>query len=113
MSTDPRATGGPDVLVLGETLVAFSAELGPMVTARTLTKSIAGAETNVAIGLSRLGIRVAALTRVGADPFGEEIVRTLRAEGVATWVTATADAVVAGAGAGREVADAVLAGRLG
>jgi hypothetical protein len=34
-------------------------------------------------------------------------------EGVATWVTATADAVVAGAAAGREVADAVLAGRLG
>lgn len=34
-------------------------------------------------------------------------------EGVATWVAVTADAVVAGAGEGRAVADAVLAGRLG
>ncbi|RMI02045.1 Fic family protein, partial [Cellulomonas triticagri] len=34
-------------------------------------------------------------------------------EGVAGWVSAVADAVVAGAGEGRVVADAVLAGRLG
>lgn len=34
-------------------------------------------------------------------------------EGVATWVAAAADAVVAGAAEGRAVADAVLAGRLG
>lgn len=34
-------------------------------------------------------------------------------DGVATWVAATADAVVAGAREGRVVADAVLAGRLG
>lgn len=33
-------------------------------------------------------------------------------EGVATWLATTADAVVAGAGEGRAVADAVLAGRL-
>lgn len=86
MSTAPdgSALNGPDVLTMGETLVALSAELGPMVTARTLTKSVAGAESNVAIGLARLGVRVAALTRVGDDPFGAEIVRTLRAEGVDT-----------------------------
>jgi len=34
-------------------------------------------------------------------------------DGVATWVVACADAVVAGAAEGRRVADAVLAGRLG
>ena len=87
MSTDLGSAdrrGGPDVLTIGETLVALSAELGPMVTARTLTKSIAGAESNVAIGLARLGVHVAALTRVGDDPFGAEIVRTLRAEGIDT-----------------------------
>lgn len=75
---------GPDVLTLGETLIAFQAESGAMVTARTMTKSVAGAETNVAIGLSRLGLRVAAVTRVGDDPFGAEVVRTLRAEAVDT-----------------------------
>jgi len=84
VSTDLIGPDGPDVVTIGETLVALSAELGPMVTARTLTKSIAGSETNVAIGLTRLGLRVAALTRVGEDPFGTEIVRTLRAEGVDT-----------------------------
>lgn len=92
MSTAPVVTTGPDVLVIGETLVALSAELGPMVTARTLTKSIAGAESNVAIGLARLGVRVAALTRVGDDPFGAEVLRTLRAEGVDT-SAATVDPV--------------------
>ncbi len=69
-------------MTLGETLVILAAAPGPLVTATTLTKSIGGAESNVAIGLARLGLRVAALTRVGADPFGAEIVRTLRAEGV-------------------------------
>ncbi len=34
-------------------------------------------------------------------------------EGVAAWIGACADAVVAGAAEGRRVADAVLAGRLG
>ena len=41
-----------------------------------------GAEANVAIGLARLGLRVAYVSRVGDDPFGDEIVRTLRGEGV-------------------------------
>ncbi len=81
----PTGTGSaPDVLTLGETLVSFQGEPGPLVTARTLTKSIAGAETNVAVGLSRAGLRVAAVTRVGDDPFGAEVLRTLRAESVDT-----------------------------
>ena len=81
----PAGSGpGPDVLTLGETLVSFQGEPGQMVTTRTLSKSIAGAETNVAIGLSRSGLRVAAVTRVGDDPFGAEVLRTLRAEAVDT-----------------------------
>lgn len=80
--TVPLPVTGPDVVTLGESLVLLTAAPGRLVTATTLVKSIGGAESNVAIGLARLGLRVGALTRVGDDPFGEEVVRTLRAEGV-------------------------------
>jgi 2-dehydro-3-deoxygluconokinase len=46
--------------------------------------SIAGAESTVAIGLSRLGHAVRWVGRVGADEPGELVLRTLRAEGVDT-----------------------------
>lgn len=41
-----------------------------------------GAEGNVAIGASRLGARTSWIGRIGDDPFGHRIVRTLRGEGV-------------------------------
>lgn len=43
---------------------------------------MAGAESNVAIGLARLGHRVRWAGRVGADELGALVLRTLRAEGV-------------------------------
>src|SRR6266536_4715322 len=46
--------------------------------------SIAGSESNVAIGLSRLGHAAAWLGAVGNDEPGRLIQRTLRAEGVNT-----------------------------
>jgi len=76
-----------DVVTLGEPLICLTAPSGRLQAARSLVKSVAGAESNLAIGLARLGRTVAMLTRVGADPFGDEIVRTLRGEGVETqWV---------------------------
>lgn len=75
---------GPDLLTLGEPLISLTAERGRLVHSRDLTKSIGGAEVNVAIGLARLGLRARFLGRVGADPFGDEIVNTLRGEGVDT-----------------------------
>jgi 2-dehydro-3-deoxygluconokinase len=48
----------------------------------TLRLSVAGAESNVAIQLALLGQPVAFASRVGADPFGELIRRTLEAAGV-------------------------------
>ncbi len=44
------------------------------------TISIAGAESNTAIALARLGYSCQFNTAVGHDPFGERILRTLRAE---------------------------------
>ena len=77
-----------DLVTLGEPLIALTAAGGRLPSSATLVKSVAGAESNLAIGLARLGRSVALLSRVGSDPFGDEIVRTLRGEGVDThWVT--------------------------
>ncbi len=50
--------------------------------AQTATLSIAGAESNVAIGLARLGHQCHFHSALGDDPYGERIIRTLRAEQV-------------------------------
>lgn len=50
--------------------------------AREFAAEIAGAESNVAIGLARLGHRVAFYGRLGDDVFGHRIRRELRGEGI-------------------------------
>lgn len=72
-----------EVITLGECLVAFVATTpGPLAEATTFDRFVAGAEANVAVGLARLGHSVAFIGRVGADGFGDAIVRRLRGEGV-------------------------------
>ena len=44
--------------------------------------AVAGAEFNVAVGLARLNLPVTYLTRLGEDPFGQKIVRTLQRNGI-------------------------------
>jgi 2-dehydro-3-deoxygluconokinase len=71
------------VLTLGETMALLDpVGDGPLVEGSTLTLRSAGAESNFAIALSRLGVRVAWASRLGTDPVGEMIASTLRAEGV-------------------------------
>ena len=72
-----------DVVCLGETmaLLAFEAT-GPLRIGATATLSIGGAESNVAIGLARLGHRVGWIGRVGDDAAGQLITATLHGEGV-------------------------------
>lgn len=77
----PGADGSVDVLTLGETMAAFRLT-GPLRLGGTAQLSIAGAESNVAIGLARLGHRVRWVGVTGADEPGELVRRTLRAEGV-------------------------------
>ncbi|WUI79439.1 sugar kinase [Streptomyces sp. NBC_00400] len=55
---------------------------GPLKLGGTMQVSIAGAESNVAIGLARLGHEVRWAGAVGEDEAGELVLRTLRAEGV-------------------------------
>lgn len=73
---------GP-LVTLGETLALLSTvEPGRLRHATRLQLSVGGAESNVAIGVCRLGHAAAWLGRVGDDELGALVVRTLRAEGV-------------------------------
>jgi sugar/nucleoside kinase (ribokinase family) len=55
---------------------------GPLEYGSTLTLRVAGAESNFAIALARLGVPVAWVSRVGDDPLGEIVRSTLDGEGV-------------------------------
>jgi 2-dehydro-3-deoxygluconokinase len=71
------------VVTFGETMAALRAHAALRL-GGSLGLSVAGAESNVAIGLARLGHRVRWVGRVGADEIGALVLRTLRAEGIDT-----------------------------
>ena len=72
-----------DVVTLGEALVIFSpADAGPLRFVHNFTKSIGGAEANVAIALSRLGFSTGWISRLGDDEFGRYVQYALRGEGI-------------------------------
>jgi sugar/nucleoside kinase (ribokinase family) len=65
-------------------------EDGPLELGRTLTLRVAGAESNFAVALARLGVDVAWASRVGDDRFGVLVCEALAAEGVdLRWVRTT------------------------
>jgi 2-dehydro-3-deoxygluconokinase len=71
------------VATVGETMAMMrSRDIGSLRHVSELVLGIGGAESNVAIGLRRLGIDVTWLGRVGDDPLGERVTREIRAEGV-------------------------------
>ncbi|MCA4963703.1 sugar kinase [Pseudomonas sp. Y24-6] len=72
-----------DILSFGETMAMFVAEEpGDLASITRFHKRIAGADSNVAIGLSRLGFKVAWLSRVGGDSLGRFVIDTLEKEGL-------------------------------
>lgn len=72
-----------DVVTVGEAMALFAAsESGPLASVNQFVKRAAGAELNVAIGLSRLGHKVGWVSRVGNDSFGQFVLDTLSAEGI-------------------------------
>ncbi|MBV8628214.1 MAG: sugar kinase [Paraburkholderia sp.] len=72
-----------DVITYGEAMAMFvAAETGPLAEVFQYTKRIAGADLNVAIGLSRLGFKVGWMSRVGRDSFGQYVRDTLAKEGI-------------------------------
>lgn len=72
-----------DILSFGETMAMFVAEQsGELAQVSHFEKRIAGADSNVAIGLARLGFNVAWLSRVGDDSLGRFVIDSLQREGV-------------------------------
>lgn len=72
-----------DVVTFGESM-GLLMPLRPVALEQTelLVKGFGGAESNVAIGLARMGRKVGWFGRMGKDPFGRTILKTLRSEGV-------------------------------
>lgn len=78
-------TARADVVTVGEALVSF--RTAAIQGAWTASAHVAGAESNVAIGLARLGHAARWVGRVSDDALGAWIVATLAGEGVDTaWV---------------------------
>ncbi len=74
-----------DVVVFGEAMAMFvPIDDLPLETAETYRRFVAGAEFNVAVGLSRLGYRVGWISRVGADPLGTYLIDQARRHGIGT-----------------------------
>jgi 2-dehydro-3-deoxygluconokinase len=77
-----------DLIAFGETMIALAPPRGEIVR-RTeyLLVDHAGAESNTCVGLARLGLRVAWVSRLGADAAGDRIIESLSGEGIDTqWV---------------------------
>jgi 2-dehydro-3-deoxygluconokinase len=73
------------VVTAGETMVlVVPPGPGRLRHAGTVALSIGGAESNVAIGLSRLGVPASWVSAVGEDELGELVLHRVRAEGVDT-----------------------------
>ena len=71
------------VLCVGEPLVVLLPPAGQSLeTAESLAVSIGGAEANVAVHLSRLGVPARFAGRIGDDPFGRRVRSQLEREGV-------------------------------
>ncbi|TDD69657.1 sugar kinase [Jiangella aurantiaca] len=71
------------LVTIGEAMaLVAAAETGGWAHHRAMQLSVAGAEFNVAVGVQRLGRRATWISRVGADGFGELMLRELRAEGI-------------------------------
>jgi sugar/nucleoside kinase (ribokinase family) len=72
-----------DVVTLGEAMLMFVAEEpGPLEQVRHYSKRTAGAETNVAIGLARLGLAVGWQSRLGTDSMARYLLAAIGGEGV-------------------------------
>jgi len=72
-----------DVALFGEAMLLLVAnEPGPLENATGFHKRTAGAETNVAIGLARLGLKVGWASRLGTDSMGRALLAAMQGEGI-------------------------------
>src|SRR5262245_31481449 len=82
------------VLTVGETMALLDPlEVGVPALGDLLTLRLGGAESNFAVALARLGVRVRWVSRLGRDPFGDMIEEALAREGIdLRWVRRDDDA---------------------
>ncbi len=74
-----------EVITLGETMVCMSPDTtAPLRYVSSFHPRIAGAESNLAVGLAKLGHKVAWVSRLGDDEFGQYVRNMVRSEGVCT-----------------------------
>lgn len=73
-----------DVLTFGESMISFSLTQNEFAFSNQANVSVAGAESNVAIALARLGHKVKWVSRLGDDPFGDKILYELNGQRVDT-----------------------------
>lgn len=72
-----------DVVTLGEAMLMLVADKpGPLESVQGFHKRPAGAETNVATGLARLGLKVGWASRLGDDSMARYLLACLGAEGI-------------------------------
>jgi 2-dehydro-3-deoxygluconokinase len=72
-----------DVITIGDAMVTFHpASTGPMRYVPSFERKVGGAELNVAIGCSRLGLKTGWISRLGNDEFGRYIYNFVRGEGI-------------------------------
>lgn len=75
----------PEVVTFGETMALLMPSAGKSLEySGQLYRSFGGAESNLAIGIARLGHRAGWFGRLGDDPFGRYILKAIRGEGVDT-----------------------------
>ncbi|MFB5193312.1 sugar kinase [Neobacillus sp. KR4-4] len=74
-----------DTITFGEAMAMFMANHpGRLHEVSQFTRELAGAETNVAIGLARLGLRSGWASKVGNDAFGKFVIERIKNENVDT-----------------------------
>ena len=72
-----------DVVTFGEAMMLLVADRpGPLDQVQSFHKRTAGAETNVAIGLARLGLKVGWASRLGTDSMARYLLATMQGEGI-------------------------------
>ncbi|WP_420113160.1 sugar kinase [Pseudactinotalea sp.] len=86
-----------EVVTIGEVMALLLAPEGvPLGEAAAYEQQYAGAESNVAVGLARLGHGVAFVSRLGEDRLGRRIYRDLRGEGIDVTAVALDDTAPTG-----------------
>ncbi|MDR5700203.1 sugar kinase [Agromyces aerolatus] len=96
MSPAEAAAASGGVVTIGETMALMSTRgHGPLAHSPGLDLGIGGAESNVAIGVRRLGVPATWIGKAGRDPLGDLVVREIAAEGVRVLAIRDAEAPTA------------------